>query len=53
MDSSYRGSCQFDGSKIDPAKNDADNFGLYASTNPKFRFTSNLSDTTQFWIDGK
>ena len=53
MDSSYRGSCQFDGSKIDPAKNDEDNFGLYASTNPKFRCTSNLSDTTQFWIDGK
>ena len=53
MDSSYHGSCQFDGSKIDPAKNDEDNFGLYASTNPKFRCTSNLSDTTQFWIDGK
>ena len=33
MDSTYRGSCQFDGSKIDPAKNDEDNFGLYASTN--------------------
>ena len=51
--SSYHGSCQFDGSKIDPAKNDEDNFGLYASTNPKFRCTSNLSDTTQLWIGGK
>ena len=53
MDSSYRGFCQFDGSEIDPAKWDEDNFGWYANKNPKFRCTSNLSDMTQFWIGGK
>ena len=53
MDSSYRGFCQFDGSEIDSAKWDEDNFGWYANKNPKFRCTSNLSDMTQFWIGGK
>ena len=44
-------SCDFDASKS--AINDEDNFGMYSSTNPKFRCTSNLGDTTQFWIGGK
>ena len=53
IDSSLSGSCEFDGSKIDPAKYNEDNFGKYANTNPKCRCTSNLGDTTQFWIGGK
>nr|XP_058956591.1 uncharacterized protein LOC131783833 [Pocillopora verrucosa] len=44
-------SCDFDASKS--AINDEDNFGMYSSTNPKFRCTSNSGDTTQFWIGGK
>ena len=48
MDSFGRGSCEFYGSEVDPAKYSEDNFGQYATTNPKFRCTSNLVDTTQF-----
>ena len=44
-------SCDFDASKT--AIYDEDNFGMYDSTNPKFRCTSDSSDTTQFWIGGK
>ena len=44
-------SCDFDASKT--AVVSEDNFGMYDSTNPKFRCTSNPSDTTQFWIGGK
>ena len=53
MDSSGRGSCEFYGSEVDPAKYSEDNFGQYATTNPKFRCISNLVDTNRFWIGGK
>ena len=52
IDSSFiHRSCDFDASKT--AVVSEDNFGMYDSTNPKFRCTSNSDDTTQFWIGGK
>ena len=52
IDSSEKGTCEFDGSKTGDVTPSEDNFGLYLDVNPKFRCTSSSDATTQFWIGG-
>jgi len=50
IDSSSQHGCDFKGNGTGDGINDEDNFGFYVSVNPKFRCTSSLNATTQWWI---
>ena len=53
IDSSKRRGCEFDGSQRGDAVGSEDNFGYYQDVNSKFRCTSSLEATTQFWFGSK
>ena len=54
IDSYYRvPHCDFDGHQSGDVVVSEDNFGLYSHENLKFRCTSSLEATTQFWFGGK
>ena len=53
IDSSKRLGCDFDGSQSGDVIGSEDNFGYYEAVNSKFRCTSSLEATTQFWFGSK
>ena len=53
IDSSSRLGCDFDGSQSGDVVGSEDNFGYYQALNSKFRCTSSLEATTQFWFGSK
>ena len=52
IDSFHQNGCDSSGSISNQAVYSEDNFGFYDVVNPKFRCTSSLNATTQFWIGG-
>ncbi|KAL9968545.1 hypothetical protein ACROYT_G020653 [Oculina patagonica] len=53
IDSFFQGVCDFNGNQTGDVITSEDNFGYYGTVNPKFRCTSSLEATTQFWIGGQ